>query len=96
MVSDFLKSGVHRYHKYCLNGLFLKNNLFTRDLSLQFNGLLLVTFFSTYLRWFFGRNCAKTPLVADYHNHVGELGDYVDFVTTLCNPDRSVNHSSVP
>jgi hypothetical protein len=46
-VFGFFGSGVHRYKEYCLKWLFLQNNPFNRDLTLQFNGLLLVTFFGT-------------------------------------------------
>jgi len=46
-VFGFFGSGVHRYREYCFNWLFLQNNPINRDLSLQFNGLLLVTFFGT-------------------------------------------------
>jgi hypothetical protein len=46
-VFGFFGSGVHRYREYCFKWLFLQNNPFNRDLSLQFNGLLLVTFFGT-------------------------------------------------
>ena len=50
LVFGFLGRCVHSNWKYSLKGLFLKNNPITRDLSMQFNGVLLVPFFDTYFR----------------------------------------------
>jgi hypothetical protein len=52
-VFGFFGSGVHRYREYCFKWLFLQNNPFNRDLPLQFNGLLLVTFLAHSLPGFF-------------------------------------------
>jgi len=41
------RPGVHRPGKYRFNRLFLKNNGFASDLSLQFSGLWLVVFSAT-------------------------------------------------
>ena len=71
---DFCGSSVHRPIKYCLKGFFLQNTPKISDLRLQFNGLLVVTFFDTYSTGFFGRNGLQMPLVAFYCDHVGEIG----------------------
>jgi hypothetical protein len=73
-VPGFCESGVHANKKYRLNRLFRENNGFNGDLILQFSGLLTVTFFDTYLSWFFGRFGLQMPLVALYCDHVGEIG----------------------
>ncbi|MDO8873356.1 MAG: hypothetical protein Q7V05_11610 [Methanoregula sp.] len=78
-VFGFFGRGVHRYRKYCFKWLFFQKNLFIRDLTLQFIGLLAVTFFDTYFRWFYGRNGLQIPLVAHYCDHVGEFGFYKVF-----------------
>jgi hypothetical protein len=77
-VFGFLGRSVHRYKNNCFKGLFLQNNRFTHDFILQFNGVLLITFFDTYFRWFFSRNRLQMPLVADYCDHVGEISFWQD------------------
>jgi hypothetical protein len=79
-VFGFFGNGVHRYNKYCLKWLFIQNNRFERDLSLQFIGVLAVTIFNIYFRWLFGRNGLQMPLVARHRFNVGELGVLKGFV----------------
>ena len=61
--------GIYRY-----NWVICGNTRFNQEKICQFSGLLLVTFFGTYFRWFFDRNGLQMPLVAHYRNHVGDFG----------------------
>lgn len=72
-VFGFFEYRVPPHKKYCLKWVFPQNNPFNRDFSLQFIGVLLVTFIGTYFTWFFGRNGVQMPLVDMYRIHVGEL-----------------------
>jgi len=56
-------SGVHANRKYRFKWLFLENNRYNRDLSLQFSGLLRVHFFATGFRLKKSLKAAGSPLV---------------------------------
>ena len=59
----FKGSGVHASLKYGFMRLFLKNTPFNRISSLQFSGLLLVTFFATCFMLWGGQKAAGSPLL---------------------------------
>jgi hypothetical protein len=67
-------SGVHATIKYRFKRLFLENNRFIWDLSLQFSGFLRASNFDKYSKEVFGRNGLQMPLVAHQCDHIGELG----------------------
>jgi hypothetical protein len=56
-------SGVHAKRKYRFKWLFLENNRFIWDLSLQFSGLLRALFFATGFRLKKCLKAAGSPLV---------------------------------
>ena len=61
--------GIYRY-----NWVICGNTRFNQEKPCQFSGLLLVTLFGTYFRWFFDRTGLQMPLVTRYCDHVGEMG----------------------